>query len=243
MPDFSLSDPYTDFDSPEDQEMLRCIESKQGVGITGYDLMCVFQSWLPAGTPRECCAYLPALYDFLRCPGDEYVLDVWDSVIWVWLVQEREELENLGQHKAIVEELRSIVREVLIAAPWQPENGVDIIYNRMDMLMNWMASPWGQEEMESLLDMLLGGGVAQHLILLRLFTESREAEALGTPIAVHASEEAYLVFVSCFDAYFADKDVLRKVLQSLHAQPVPESGAEDFAHLLMQTREQCEKYL
>ena len=243
MPGFSLSDPYADFTSPEDQEMLRRIEAKQGVGITGYDLMCVFQSWLPAGTPRECCAYLPALYDFLRRPGEEYVLDVWDSVVWVWLVQEREELENLGQHKAIVEELRSMVREVLIAAPWQPENGVDIIYNRMDMLMNWMASPWGQEEMETLLDMLAGGGVASHLILLRLFTESRQEDILGTPLAVHATEPAYLAFVKRMDAHFADKSVLRGVLQSLHSLPVPESCAEDFVRLLMETREQCEKCL
>ena len=239
MCDFSLSDPYTDFDSPEDQEMLRRIEAKQGVGITGGDLMCVFQSWLPAGTPRECCAYLPALYDLFRCPGDEYALDVWDSVVWVWLVQERAELEALGLFGAIVDELRRIVREVLVAASWKPEDGADIVYRRMDMLMNWMASPWGQEEVTELLDMLAGGGVEQRLILLLLFAESRDEDVMASPLAVNATPEAYHAFAARFDAHFSGRPVLRDSWQSIRSLPLPAS----LSHLLEELQAQCENNL
>ena len=44
MAGFHLSDPWSDFTSPEDQEYLRSIEAKRGTGLTGEELHCVFQS-------------------------------------------------------------------------------------------------------------------------------------------------------------------------------------------------------
>ena len=55
---FHLSDPSHDFDSPESKELLRCIIAKQGVGLTGDEPACVFNSYLPAGNAKKIPAML-----------------------------------------------------------------------------------------------------------------------------------------------------------------------------------------
>jgi hypothetical protein len=66
MGGFTLSDPHWDFRHPESLELLRRIVDKQGVGLTGDDLLSVFNGYLPAGTAAECCAYLHALFQLFR---------------------------------------------------------------------------------------------------------------------------------------------------------------------------------
>ena len=95
MAGFRLSDPWGDFTSEEDQAYLRSIEAKQGKGLTGEELHCVFQSYLPAGTTQECCSYLHALYELFRTPQDSWSEEVWSDVLWIWLYKSRAELEQL----------------------------------------------------------------------------------------------------------------------------------------------------
>ena len=166
MPAFHLSDPHKDFTHPESQELLRGIIAKQGAGLTGYELACVFNRHLPAGTAAECCAYLRPLYQFFRNPQEEYAAQIWEDILWIWLVQERPALESLNQHQRIIDELRRIVHDTLLPAPWMPELGAGGIYARASMLTNWMASPWGEAETEDILNTLVPGGTAQQFILL-----------------------------------------------------------------------------
>jgi hypothetical protein len=168
MAGFHLSAPWGDFTSEEDQAYLRSIEAKQGKGLTGAELHCVFQSYLPAGTTQECCSYLHALYELFRTPQDSWSDEVWDDILWIWLYRSQTELEQLNQFQRIPEELRRIVQGTLIPAEWQPEQGPDVIYRRTRMLMSWMATPWGEVDMPDILDTLSAGGFTQQLLLLRL---------------------------------------------------------------------------
>lgn len=62
---FFLSDPSCDFVSSSDQEWLKATMAKQGKGLTSYDFLCIFQTYLPAGTYEECLYYLPLAFDFM----------------------------------------------------------------------------------------------------------------------------------------------------------------------------------
>lgn len=62
---FFLSDPFRDFVSSSDQEWLKATIAKQGKGLTTYDYLCIFQTYLPAGTYEECLCYLPLVFDFM----------------------------------------------------------------------------------------------------------------------------------------------------------------------------------
>lgn len=249
MNSFSLSDPNRDFYSPEDQEYLRSIEAKQGVGLTGIDLHCVFQSYLPAGTTPECCAYLNALYQHFRSPEAEWAAEIWNDILWIWLPRERAELEQLGRYQRIPEEMRRVVHDTLIPARWQTEHGPDEIYHRTDMLISWMASPWGAGEMGSILDTLADGGFTQQLLLLRLFLKNKDDIFFeftpGVGEEGERSETAYRIYREKFEAHFRDSTALYDAMEHIVTLPIgtPFNDATGSASMLNQTMDECRCYL
>lgn len=229
MPDFHLSDPNKDFTHPASRELLQGIIAKQGVGLTGYDLLCVFNGHLPAGTAAECCAYLRPLFQLFRTPEDASASQLWEDIIRIWLVQERAALETLNQHQRIIDELRRIVHDTLIPAPWQAEAGADAISSRADMLICWMTSPWGEVETEDILSALANGGAAQQFILLRMFLSIKKAK----PSA----------FAERFDAHFSTSTALYDAALNLADYPLPPNDASGSTFLLKDTLEECGWYL
>lgn len=249
MSGFRLSDPNRDFYRPEDQEYLRSIEAKQGKRLTGEELHCIFQSYLPAGTPQECCAYLPALYQHFRTPQNSWADEIWDDILWIWLHRERAALEQLNQYQRITEELHRIVHDTLIPAEWQPERGPDEIYRRTSMLISWMASPWGMEEMPQILDTLATGGFTQRLLLLRLFLQNKSDIFFKfTPGVCEEgarSEAAYRTYRESFEAHFLESTSLYDALEHLetHAIALPANDATGSTSMLYETADECRGYL
>lgn len=249
MAGFHLSDPWSDFTSPEDQEYLRSIEAKRGEGLIGAELHCVFQSYLPAGTTQECCAYLAPLYRHFRTPGNDWAHEIWDDILWIWLYRARTELEQLNQHDRITGEMRRIVHDTLIPAAWRPEEGPDDIYHRTSMLISWMASPWGKDEMTAILDALSRGGFTQQLLLLRLFlTNKNDIHFEFTPGVSEEgerSEAAYRRYRERFEAHFRESAALHQALEHLETQaiPLPANDATGSTTLLYETADECRMYL
>jgi hypothetical protein len=240
MSGFHLSDPSHDFDRPESRELLSRIIAKQGVGLTGHDLACVFNSYLPAGTAQECCAYLRPLYQLFRTPQDDYAAQIWEDILWIWLQQERAELEKLNQHSRIIDELRRIVHDTLIPATWQTERGSGEISTRADMLTHWMASPWGNEELPRILTELAQGGFSQQLLLLRLFLKTKEA--LFCP---GEAKEAILRYRGQFVDFFRESTALYDALEQLetHAIDLPANDASGSTTFLYETADECRLFL
>ena len=249
MGGFTLSDPGSDFTSVEDQAYLRSIEAKQGKGLTGVELHCVFQSYLPAGTTQECCSYLHALYELFRTPQDSGADEVWDDILWIWLYRSQPELEQLNQFQRIPEELRRIVQDSLIPAEWQPEQGPDAIYRRTRMLMSWMATPWGEADMPQILDTLSAGGFTQQLLLLRLFLLNKDDIHFeftpGVSGEGELSEAAYRRYRERFDTYFRESTALYDALVHLETQAIalPANDATGSTTLLYKTADECRMYL
>lgn len=249
MAAFRLSDPLGDFTSEEDQAYLRSIEAKQGKGLTGEELHCVFQSYLPAGTTQECCSYLTALYELFRTPQDNWSEEVWCDILWIWLYKSRAELEPLNQYQRIPEELRRIVHGSLIPAEWRPEQGPDIIYRRTRMLMSWMATPWGEDELPKILDTLSAGGFTQQLLLLRLFLLNKDDIHFeftpGVSEEGDRSEAAYRRYRERFDAYFRESTALYDALEHLETQAISlaANDATGSTTLLYETADECRMYL
>ena len=237
MPAFHLSDPHKDFTHPESQDLLQGIIAKQGVGLTGYELACVFNGHLPAGTAAECCAYLHPLYQLFRNPQEEYAAQIWEDILWIWLVQERPALESLNQHQRIIDELRRIVHDTLLPAPWLPEQGAGGIYARAAMLTSWMASPWGEAETESILNALASGGEAQQFILLRLFLD------IKNPIGISAPKDAFATFAARFEAHFRESTALYDAALMLSDIPLPANDSSGSTFHVKETLEECEWYL
>ena len=241
MSSFTLSDPHWDFRHPESQELLRGIVAKQGEGLTGYDLSCVFNGYLPAGTAAECCAYLRPLFQLFRTPEEEDASQLWDTILWIWLVQERSELEKLNQYQRIIDELRRIVHDTLIPAPWQPESGADAIAHRASMLLNWMCSPWGQDETKDILNQLTAGDIARQFILLRIFLETKNpCYPLGTQ---EADKTAFPPFVERFENHFRESTTLYDAVFQLSELPLPANDASSCTFMVKNTLEQCGWYL
>jgi hypothetical protein len=241
MSGFTLSDPHWDFRHPESQEMLHRIVAKQGVGLTGDDLLSVFNGYLPAGKAAECCAYLHALFQLFRTPEDDAASQLWQTILWIWLEQERSELEKLNQHQRIIDELRRIVHDTLIPAPWQPGNGADEICHRASMLLNWMCSPWGQGETEKILNRLRGGDTAQQFILLRIFLEIKNPTCpLGTR---KADESAFPTFAEHFETHFRESTALYDAVFRLSELPLPANDATSCTFIVKNTLEECGWYL
>lgn len=249
MPAFHLSDPWGDFTSPGDQAYLRSIEAKQGKGLTGEELHCVFQSYLPAGTTQECCAYLHALYALFRTPQDSWAEEVWDDILWIWLHRSRTELEQLNQDQRIPEELRRIVRDTLIPAEWLAEQGPGVIHRRTRMLMSWMATPWGEGDMPQILDALTAGGFTQQLLLLRLFLLNQDDIHFeftpGVSEEGKRSEAAYRRYRERFEAHFRESAALHQALEHLETQtiPLPANDATGSTTLVYETADECRKFL
>lgn len=249
MGGFTLSDPGSDFTSEEDQAYLRSIEAKQGKGLTGEELHCVFQSYLPAGTTQECCSYLNALYQLFRTPQDAWSGEVWDDVLWIWLYKSQAELEQLNQFQRIPEELRRVVHDSLIPAEWQPEQGPDVIHRRTRMLMSWMATPWGETEMPQILNTLSAGGFTQQLLLLRLFLLNKDDIHFEFTPGVFAegerSEAAYRRYRKLFDTHFRESAALYEALERLETQAIalPANDATGSTTLLYETADECRMYL
>lgn len=249
MPAFHLSDPWGDFTSPGDQAYLRSIEAKQGKGLTGEELHCVFQSYLPAGTTQECCAYLHALYALFRNPQDSWAEEVWDDILWIWLHRSRTELEQLNQDQRIPEELRRIVHDTLIPAEWLVEQGPGVIHRRTRMLMSWMATPWGEGDMPQILDALTAGGFTQQLLLLRLFLLNQDDIHFEFPPGVFEegkrSEAAYRRYRERFEAHFRESAALHQALEHLETQtiPLPANDATGSTTLVYETADECRKFL
>ena len=241
MSGFTLSDPHWDFRHPESQEMLRRIVAKQGVGLTGDDLLSVFNGYLPAGTAAECCAYLHALFQLFRTPADDSASQLWQTILWIWLEQERSELEKLNQHQRIIDELRRIVHDTLISSPWQPENGADEICHRASMLLNWMCCPWGADETADILNQLAEGNVAQQFILLRIFLETKNpCYPLGTK---KADMCAFPPFAERFEKHFRESSVLYDAVFRLSELPLPVNDATGCTFTVKNTLEECGWYL
>ena len=246
---FHLSDPWSDFTSEEDQAYLRSIEAKQGKGLTGAELHCVFQSYLPAGTPQECCSYLHALYEFFRNPQDSWSDEVWDDILWIWLYRSQTELEQLNQFQRIPEELRRIVHDTLIPAGWQPEQGPDVIYRRTRMLMSWMATPWGEAEMPQILDTLAGGEFTQQLLLLQLFLLNKDDIHFeftpGVSKEGERSQTAYARYRERFEAHFRESTALYDALEHLETRAIalPANDATSSSSMLYRTADECRMYL
>ena len=249
MAEFHLSDPWSDFTSEEDQAYLRSIEAKQGKGLTGVELHCVFQSYLPAGTTQECCSYLHALYELFRTPQDSWSDEVWDDILWIWLYRSQPELEQLNQFQRIPEELRRIVQDSLIPAEWQPEQGPDVIYRRTRMLMSWMATPWGEADMPQILDTLSAGGFTQQLLLLHLFLLNKDDIHFEfTPGVLECgkrSEAAYRRYRERFDAHFRESTALYDALEHLETRAIalPANDATGSSTMLYRTADECRMYL
>lgn len=237
MPGFLLSDPHKDFTHPESRELLRGIIAKQGVGLTGYELACVFYGHLPAGTAAECCAYLRPLYQLFRNPQEEYAAQIWEDILWIWLVQERPALESLNQHQRIIDELRRIVHDTLLPAPWLPEQGAGGIYARAAMLSSWMASHWGEAETEDILNTLVSSGTAQQFILLRIFLD------IKNPIGVAAPKKAFAAFAARFDTHFRESSALYDAALALSDLPLPANDSSGSTFHLKETLEECEWHL
>lgn len=241
MSGFTLSDPHWDFRHPESQELLRRIVAKQGVGLTGHDLSCVFNGYLPAGTAAECCAYLRPLFQLFRTPEEEDASQLWDTILWIWLVQERSELEKLNQYQRIIDELRRIVHDTLIPAPWQPESGADAIAHRASMLLNWMCSPWGQDKTKDILNQLAAGDIARQFILLRIFLETKNpCYPLGTQ---EADKTAFPPFVERFEKHFRESTALYDAVFQLSELPLPANDSTSCTFMVKNTLEQCGWYL
>lgn len=98
---YSLSDPWFDFTSPEDQQMLRSIEQKQGNGLSGKELMIIFQSHCSAGTVQELKYYEPIVWKYLNSyltkSYDEYVFDLWSNFI-DWIFANKGEISDLNAY-------------------------------------------------------------------------------------------------------------------------------------------------
>ena len=241
MGGFTLSDPHWDFRHPESLELLHRIVDKQGVGLTGDDLLCVFNGYLPAGTAAECCAYLRPLFQLFRIPGDDTASQLWGTILWIWLVQERSELEKLHQYQRIIDALRRIVHDTLIPAPWQPETGADEIAHRASMLLNWMCSPWGQDETEDILSQLTAGDTAQQFILLSIFLETKNpCYPLGTS---EADKTVFPPFVERFENHFRESTALYDAVFRLSELPLPANDASGCSIAVRRTLEECGWYL
>ncbi len=240
MARFHLSDPSHDFDRPESRELLSRIIAKQGVGLTGHDLACVFNSYLPAGTAQECCAYLRPLYQLFRTPQNDYAAQIWEDILWIWLQQERAELEKLNQHSRIIDELRRIVHDTLIPATWQTERGPGEISTRADMLTHWLSSPWGNGELPHILEELAQGGFSQQLLLLSLFLKTKEP--LFCP---GEAKEAMLQYREQFTTFFRESTALYDALEHLetHAIALPANDASGSALFLCETADKCRLFL
>lgn len=249
MSRFSLSDPWGDFTSPEDQEYLRSIEAKQGVGLTGEELHCVFPGYLPAGTTQECCAYLVPLYRHLRTPGESWTHEIWEDILWIWLYKARTELEQLNQYERIIDEMRRIVHDTLIPAVWQPGEGPDAIYHRTSMLISWMSSPWGKDEMPVILNALSSGGFTQQLLLLRLFLTNKDDIFFectpGVSECGERSEAAYGEYRKLFNDYFRESTALYDALEYIetHAITLPANDASGSTSMLYDTVDDCRMWM
>lgn len=249
MPGFHLSDPWSDFTSPEDQEYLRSIEAKQGTGLTGEELHCVFPGYLPAGTTQECCAYLVPLYRYLRTPGESWTHEIWEDILWIWLYKARTELEQLNQYERIIDEMRRIVHDTLIPAVWQPGEGPDAIYHRTDMLISWMASPWGKDEMPVILNALSSGGFTQQLLLLRLFLTNKDdiffEYTPGVSAEGERSEAAYGEYRKLFNDHFRESTALYDALEHIetHAIALPANDASGSTSMLYDTVDDCRMWM
>lgn len=229
MRSFQLSDPYKDFTHPASRELLQSIINKQGAGLTGHDLLCVFNRHLPAGTAAECCAYLRPLFQLFRTPEDDSASQLWEDIIRIWLVQERTALEALNQYRRIIDELRRIVYDTLIPTPWQAESGAGSIESRAAMLICWMTSPWGEAETEDILSTLANGGTAQQFILLRMFLSIKKTKAT--------------TFAKRFDEHFSTCTALYDAALNLADYPLPPNDASGSTLFLKDTLEECGWYL
>ena len=221
--------------------MLRRIVNKQGENLTGSDLLTVFNGHLPAGTAGECCAYLQALFQLFRTPDDSAASDLWQTILWIWLEQERSELERLNQYQRIIDELRRIVYDTLIPAPWQPENGADEISNRASMLINWMCSPWGKEAAADILNRLTTGDTAQQFILLLIFLETKNPSyPLGTS---KANQTDFPPFAEFFEKHFQESTALYDAVFRLNEFPLPANDSTGCSIMVKNTLEECGWYL
>ena len=249
MAGFRLSDPGGDCTSEEDQAYLRSSEAKQGKGLTGEELHCVFQSYLPAGTTQECCSYLHALYELFRTPQDSWSEEVWSDILWIWLYKSRAELEQLNQFHRIPEELRRIVHDTLVPAEWKSEQGPDVIHRRTLMLMSWMATPWGEDEMPKILDTLSAGGFTQQLLLLRLFLLNKDDIHFeftpGVSGEGERSEAAYGEYRERFNEYFRESTALYDALEHIetHAIALPANDASGSTSMLYDTVDECHMWM
>ncbi len=116
---YHLSDPEGDFTSEQDRLWLSATIAKQGVGLTHYDLLCIFQMYLPAGTYTECLYYLPIAFDYIL--NQEIEISLLESILF-FLDKNQKELEKDCMWSNCVEKLKAILQKSLNVKPSKKNN-------------------------------------------------------------------------------------------------------------------------
>ena len=86
-----LSDPGSDFS----QEELKAIISKSDADLTDTDLICIFQSYLPAGEYCESIYFLPIALERICNDDGDGAVTICDNLLR-WIGQQKEKLEVDG---------------------------------------------------------------------------------------------------------------------------------------------------
>ncbi|MFR9534997.1 MAG: hypothetical protein SNG49_09200 [Rikenellaceae bacterium] len=116
MPQYSLSDPYSDFYTKEDVLLLRTIESKKGIDLNIDELLSIFQTYCSAGTTRELCCYVPYIFDYLSENSSEILNDDVMSIFDIfleWIFHHKEELKTLRKYEYYTSKIWSYIQDVL----------------------------------------------------------------------------------------------------------------------------------
>ncbi len=129
---YTLSDPYLDFTSPEDKEVLANIITKQGKGLSSNELTIVFQKYCPAGTYAECLNYLPLAFHDIKehLEGSE---DLWENVLF-WITCNKNNLLQDGLYETYLQLSKCCIDHYLLKE-WDFSHDIDEIYQRARQLV------------------------------------------------------------------------------------------------------------
>lgn len=145
---YELSDPFKDFQNEEGQEWMRAVVSKKGKGLTSFDFMCIFQSYLPAGTFKECLCYLPHVFEYLTQEGS-YDSDVLHNVMW-FLSYYKDALIREGLYETIRLKLINILNRCCIFRADQHNDLLDYVFESSHMLESLLEYSFGLDLWEYL---------------------------------------------------------------------------------------------
>ena len=115
-----LSDPGSDFS----QEDLETIIHKTDADLTDTDLICIFQSFLPAGEYRESVYFLPLALKHI-CDADDGGASTLCENLLIWIGEQKENLEKDDLYDRLTAFFESLFAELTSAFTLQddyPEN-------------------------------------------------------------------------------------------------------------------------